>query len=234
MSSNDDQERFDEAVHEIYSVYPSLSPDKTYLNRQWPELARHLPQVLGLEKEIQENETLTPNKKFAVILCNATWYLFEQNELEKVAELLSTLYTVTMATATGNEFFVAQIYRLFLVMKLDAREYALARAYATKMLEALKSLKAVDPFALADGYNAVGLCMLGVGNYPGAEYYLRRSPTLREEFPDRNAGMRGITLANLALCHNLRGQYVEALKRGKQGLKLVEEHLGKGSFKAAE
>jgi tetratricopeptide (TPR) repeat protein len=126
------------------------------------------------------------------------------------------------------------MYRLDVVMHLDTREYEPALGYARKMLEALKSLEATDSFIPAEGYNAVGLCMIGAENYHGEEEHLRQSFALREKFPDRNAGMRGITLANLALCHNLTGQYVEALEVGKQALKLVEEHLGKDSFKAAE
>jgi len=61
-----------------------------------------------------------------------------------------------------------------------------------------------------------------------------KSMVLREKEEGRNPGMRGITMANIALYYNLHGEYADALKYGKRGLELVERYLGSGSFKAAE
>jgi tetratricopeptide (TPR) repeat protein len=151
-----------------------------------------------------------------------------------VAELLLLVKAMTLATCLGTEFSVAQMYRLYIVMHLDAREYETALGYAMAMLGMLKDLESEDRSVVADEYNATGLCMLGIGDYDGAEKHLRCSLVLRKKFPNWNAGICGITLANLVLCHNLKGQHAEALELGNESLKLVEEHLGKGSFKAAE
>lgn len=233
------QELFDKEVHAIYSVYPSLAPEQTFLNHHWKTLRERLPQVLALERKyrlsrILRPDKLQPNKEFARILCNAAWFLFEQTDLKGVAELLPTLRKVTLDTRAGNEFFVAQWYRLNMAMYLDTQDYKPALGCALDMLETLKSFEEHDPFLAADGYNAVGLCMLGVGDYDGAKENLSKCIALHEKSPIRNPGMAGIAYANIALMWNLKGDFGQAFITGQQGLELVEEHLGQHTFKEAE
>ena len=120
-------------------------------------------------------------------------------------------------------------------MSLANREYKTALGYAHLMLDTLQRITPRDEFILADAYNAIGFCYLGFEDERGGALgNLMKSMELREKYETRNPAMRGITLANIALYYNLHGEYADALKYGKRGLELVQEHLGKGSFKAAE
>jgi len=150
MSPTDFQHHFNTAVHEIYSVYPSLTPEETYLSPHWPTLGLHLSDILKLEDEYNKSAVLAPTEEFATILCTATWFLFETNALAKVTSLLPTLHVVTLATRPGNDFIVAQMYRLHLNMSLANREYKTVLNYAHLMLDTLKRITPRDEFILAE------------------------------------------------------------------------------------
>ncbi|KAF2823333.1 hypothetical protein CC86DRAFT_66105 [Ophiobolus disseminans] len=234
MSPENHQERFDKAVHKVYAVYPSLTPEETYLTSHWPQIKEHLPLIFELKESISYG-SVKPNREFAIILCNATWLLFEQNRLEDVAALLPDLKDILFNTLeAGDEFMNAQFWRLCLKIHISNQEYAAAQEDAIKMLDVLKSMKLEDKFLLADAYNAIGFCQLGFEECDNAYQHLERSLQIREKDKTRNSGMRGITLANIALYYNLGGNYSLALENAEDGLGLVAKQYGLDSFKAAE
>ncbi|OJD37205.1 nb-arc and tpr domain protein [Diplodia corticola] len=233
MTQEDRQARFDEAVELLYRVYPQLTPDKASLDSQWPRCRLYLPQVMSLEQFYRESDPpLLPRAEFAVILANASWYLFEQGLPAQAMQILPNAREVGEKTLP-KQYPLATIYRTFGGIYLDVNRAGDALVNFSNQLKVLQEMGSPNDLVQAHGYTNVALAELGTGDYRQARKDLDRAQEIRSKYPGQAEGYKGMTLDVIGLLEGLGGDYESSIQHLKAAIELYDADLGAGNYLTA-
>jgi len=228
------QERFDEALELIYRIYPRLSATRASLSDVWSTCRLYLPHVLALERAYrQSNGEIEPRAKFATVLANASWFLFEQSLPGQAMEILPTALEVGEATQEGNEHAVSTIYRTYGAIYLDANRNQEAFTNFQNQLRVLSSAYGPDDIAASHGYNNVALGYAALGKFDEAAQNYQKAMDIRSKDPQAAKGYQAMTLINLGVLEGLQKNYEKAFSMLNEGIGMYNELLGDGNYLTA-
>lgn len=234
IETGEKQARFDEALELLYRVYPRLTLKKALLNDAWPSCRLYLPHVVSLERYYRESESpLLPRAKFATVLANASWFLFEQGLPSQALQILPTARQVGEATLSGNEEAVATIYRAYGAIYLDANKPQEAFDNFSRQLNILQNIGSPDDLVVAHGYNNVALAQVALGQYESAKTNYQRAIDIRNKYPGEGEGYKALTLLNMATLEGLRHEYEKALPKFREAIELFDRDQGVGNYMTA-
>jgi tetratricopeptide (TPR) repeat protein len=231
ISPGDRQTRFEEAVELLYRVYPQLSVKKASLNEDWRDCRLYIAQVTALEKCYRESDSpLLPVAKFATLLANASWFLFEQGLPSQSMQLLPTARAVGEATSAGNELAVSTIYRCSGGIYLDVNKPEAAFDNFNWQMTIMESLEGGSGLAVAAGLSNCALAKLSMGDYAESRKYIERAQEIRDRYPGQALSYRALTIDVLGILDGLEGNTDGALRNINEAIKLYDEELGYGNY----
>jgi tetratricopeptide (TPR) repeat protein len=234
IAKEDRQARFDEALELLYRVYPQITREKASLNEQWPRCRLYVPQVVALEKYYRESDSpLVPQAKFATVLANASWFLFEQGLPGQAMQLLPTARAVGEATINGNELAVATIYRTLGGIYLDINKPQASLDNFSRQMKVMECSGSSNDLAVAHGLSNCALAELSVGNYEASRRDLEKAQEIRLKYPGQAESYRALTLDILGILDGMQGNYSSAVQHLEEAIKLYDEELGVGNYLTA-
>ncbi|KAF2754966.1 hypothetical protein EJ05DRAFT_513298 [Pseudovirgaria hyperparasitica] len=228
----DRQTRFDEALELLYRVYPQLTLQKASLNEQWPRCRLYVPQVLALERSYRESqEPLKPRAKFATVLSNAAWFLYENGLPGQAMQILPTAKAVAEATLKGNEFAAVTIYRTYGGIHIDANKPQISLEMWTRQMNIMKEIG--SELSVAHGLSNMALAELAIGNYDDSRRELNKATEIRSKYPGQAESYKALTLDVEGMLDNAQGKYQSAINNLSAAIKLYDEELGVGNYLTA-
>ena len=243
---------FADAVTLLRHVFPHQNPIIEHMNKDWPQCARYVDQVLSFHRIYlafpNAPVALCCSLDFARLLCDCGQYLWEQSLNKPAEQLLRLALDLCDANKPTSNVLTLRVSILFRQCSVEIDggycgilsaipKYKAAINIQRELLGRMKQngdeLTADVELPLANGLNNLGCCYLHLSHYDVAEGLFRQALDIKmKEKWSRDASM-ALEFAegykNIAIVRASQNQVQEALRMSDQSVKIMAKYTGSES-----